>query len=211
MLLSTVRLSLLVVLLFAVCVRAQSLEARFEKQVQSYEAADKASPPPTNPILLVGDSQFFRWKTLQEDLPDFTIINRGIDSFQFSDILTFFDRLVLPYKPRMIVLHVGGNDVHNGKTAEHVLNDFKAFVAKVRAVQPKIPIAFSSITPGPGRWDEADRRKQTNKLIKDYIATQKNLHFIDLWDAMLTSDGKPREELWVADRIPPITMVIWCA
>lgn len=203
MLLSTARLTLLVVLLFAVGVRAQSLEARFEKQVQSYEAADKASPPPTNPILLVGDSQFFRWKTLQEDLPDFTIINRGIDSFQFSDILTFFDRLVLPYKPRMIVLHVGGNDVHNGKTAEHVLNDFKAFVAKVRAVQPKIPIAFSSITPGPGRWDEADRRKQTNKLIKDYIATQKNLHFIDLWDAMLTSDGKPREELWVADRIHP--------
>lgn len=201
--LSTARLTLLVLLLFAVGVRAQSLEARFEKQVQSYEAADKASPPPNNPILLVGDSQFFRWKTLQEDLPDFTIINRGIDSFQFSDILTFFDRLVLPYKPRLIVLHVGGNDVHNGKTAEQVLADFKAFVAKVRAVQPKIPIAFSSITPGPGRWDEADRRKQTNKLIKDYIATQKNLRFIDLWDAMLTSDGKPREELWVADRIHP--------
>lgn len=201
--LSTARLTLLVLLLFAVGVRAQSQEARFEKQVQSYEAADKASPPPNNPILLVGDSQFFRWKTLQEDLPDFTIINRGIDSFQFSDILTFFDRLVLPYKPRLIVLHVGGNDVHNGKTAEQVLADFKAFVAKVRAVQPKIPIAFSSITPGPGRWDEADRRKQTNKLIKDYIATQKNLRFIDLWDAMLTSDGKPREELWVADRIHP--------
>jgi lysophospholipase L1-like esterase len=203
MMLSTARLTLLVLLLFAVGVRAQSQEARFEKQVQSYEAADKASPPPNNPILLVGDSQFFRWKTLQEDLPDFTIINRGIDSFQFSDILTFFDRLVLPYKPRLIVLHVGGNDVHNGKTAEQVLADFKAFVAKVRAVQPKIPIAFSSITPGPGRWDEADRRKQTNKLIKDYIASQKNLRFIDLWDAMLTSDGKPREELWVADRIHP--------
>ena len=195
--------ALFALLLFATDFQAQTPENRFDKQVQAYEAADKSAPPPRNAILLVGDSQFFRWKTLAEDLPDYTIINRGIDSFQFSDILHFYDRLVLPYKPRMIVLHVGGNDVHNGKTAEQVLADFKAFVAKVRATQPKIPIAFTSITPGPGRWDEADRRKQTNKLLKEYIATQKNLHFIDLWDAMLTPDGKPREELWVADRIHP--------
>jgi lysophospholipase L1-like esterase len=196
---------MLLVLLSVGKVTAQtpSTENRFEKTVQAYEAADKTTPAPNGAILLVGDSQFYRWKTLAEDLPDYTIINRGIDSFQFSDILHFFDRLVLPYQPRMIVLHVGGNDVHNGKTGERVLADFKTFVAKVRAAQPKIPIAFSSITPGPGRWDEADQRKQTNKLLKDYIATQKNLHFIDLWDAMLTPDGKPREELWVADRIHP--------
>ncbi len=197
------RFALVALLLFVTSLQAQTPENRFEKQVQVYEAADSAAPPPPNAILLVGDSQFFRWKTLNEDLPDYTIINRGIDSFQFSDVLRFYDRLVTPYKPRMIVLHIGGNDVHNGKSAEQVLADFKIFVAKVRVTQPHIPIAFSSVTPGPGRWDEADRRKETNKLIKDYIATQKNLHFIDLWDAMLTTDGKPREELWVADRIHP--------
>lgn len=193
----------LLVMILTVSLQAQSLENRFEKQVQAYEDADKASRPPKNAILLVGDSQFFRWKTLAEDLPDFTIINRGIDSFQFSDILHFYDRLVLPYKPRMIVLHVGGNDVHNGKSAERVLEDFKTFAARVHAAQPHVPIAFSSLTPGPGRWDEADKRKQTNKLLKDYIITQKNLYFIDLWDAMLTKDGQPREDLWVADRIHP--------
>ena len=187
----------------AVSTFSQSAENRFEKQVQAYEAADKNTPPPKNAILLIGDSQFFRWKTLPEDLPDYTIINRGIDSFQFSDILYFYDRLVTPYKPRMIILHVGGNDVHNGKSAEQVLADFKTLVAKVRAVQPKVPIAFSSTTPGPARWDEADKRKQANKLLKDYIATQKNLHFIDLWDAMLTKDGQPREDIWVADRVHP--------
>ncbi len=196
-------LTMFALLILVGTLNAQTPENRFEKNVQAYETADKTAPPPKNAILLVGDSQFFRWKTLGEDLPDYTIINRGIDSFQFSDILHFFDRLVLPYKPRMIVLHVGGNDVHNGKPAERVLGDFKTFVAKVRTVQPNVPIAFSSTTPGPGRWDEADKRKQTNKLLKDYIATQKNLHFIDLWDAMLTKEGQPREELWVADRVHP--------
>jgi lysophospholipase L1-like esterase len=195
--------ALLVLLTLSVNGFAQTAENRFEKQVQAYEAADQVTPSPKGAILLVGDSQFYRWKTLNEDLPGYTLINRGIDSFQFNDILYFIERIVLPYKPRLIVLHVGGNDVHNGKTAEQVLADFKTFVAKVRAVQPQVPIVFSSITPGPGRWDEADKRRQTNKLLKDYIATQKNLHFINLWDAMLTKDGQPREELWVADRIHP--------
>ncbi|HYE74435.1 MAG TPA: GDSL-type esterase/lipase family protein [Blastocatellia bacterium] len=197
--------------IFALCCLAESSIAqtppaqanRFEKNVQAYEAADKAEAPPKGAILLVGDSQFYRWKTLHEDLPEYTIVNRGIDSFQFSDILYFMDRIVLPYKARMIILHVGGNDVHTGKSPERVLEDFKTFVARVRAVQPNVPIAFSSITPGPGRWEEADKRKQTNRLIKDYVATQKKLYFIDLWDAMLTPDGQPREELWVADRVHP--------
>jgi hypothetical protein len=176
---------------------------RFEKNVLAYEAADKTNVPPQNAILLVGDSQFYRWKTLNEDLPDYTIVNRGIDSFQMSDLVFFTDRLVLFYKPRLIILHIGGNDVHNGKSPSQVLADFKAFVAKVRTVQPIVPIAFSSITPGPGRWDEADRRRETNKVIRDYIATQPHLLFINLWDAMLTADGKPREDLWVADRVHP--------
>ena len=42
-------------------------------------------PPPRNAILLAGDSQFHRWKTVATDLPGYTVINRGIDSFQTSD------------------------------------------------------------------------------------------------------------------------------
>jgi lysophospholipase L1-like esterase len=103
----------------------------------------------------------------------------------------------------MIVLHVGGNDVHNGRTAEQVRADFQTFVERVRTLDPDVPIAFTSITPGPGRWSEAPQRKEANRVVKEYVATQKNLHFIDLWDAMLTPDGQPREDIWVEDRVHP--------
>jgi lysophospholipase L1-like esterase len=176
---------------------------RFENNMRIYEAADKTKTPPRNSILLAGDSQFFRWKTVAEDLPGFTIINRGIDGFQTSDLLYFADRLILPYQARLIVLHIGGNDVHGGKTPEQVLGDFKKLVARIRTVQPTVPIVFSSTTPGPGRWEESDRRKETNRVIKNYIATQPGLQFLDLWDAMLTSEGKPRKDLWVADGVHP--------
>ena len=176
---------------------------RFEKNVVAYEAADAASPPRPGAILLAGDSQFFRWKTLPEDLPGYTIVNRGIDSFQSPDLLHYLDRLVLRYKPRLIVLHIGGNDVHNGRTAPQVLADFRSFVDRVRAELPRVPIAFTSITPSPGRWSEASVRREANALIKSYVATQAHLHFIDLWDAFLNPDGTPNDRLFVEDRIHP--------
>ena len=176
---------------------------RFEKNVAAYEAADKAAPPPQGAVLLVGDSQFYRWKTLAEDLPGYTIVNRGIDSFSMTDVVFFADRLVLPYKPRLIVVHAGGNDVNSGRTAAQVLGDFQAFVRKVRETLPSVPIAFSSVTPGPGRWSQAAVRRETNSGIKAYVASDPRLVYIDLWNAMLGPDGGPREDLWVEDRIHP--------
>jgi lysophospholipase L1-like esterase len=193
-------------LLSAACIAqapAAAMQEKFEKQVLAYEAADRVSPPPRGAILFAGDSQFFRWKSIHEDLSGYSLINRGIDSFQLEHLIQYADRLVLPYDPRLIVLHVGGNDVHKGKTPERVLADFKTLVARVRTRLPKVPIIFSSITPGPGRWDEAPQRRETNRLIQAYIATQPDLKFIDLWDAMLTADGQPREDLWVEDRVHP--------
>jgi lysophospholipase L1-like esterase len=176
---------------------------RFEPNVRRYEEADKQSMPPAGAILLVGDSQFFRWKTASEDLAGYTVINRGIDSFQTSDLNFFFDRLVTPYQPRMIILHVGGNDVHTGKTTTQILTDYKTFIGKARKILPAVPILISSTTPGPARFDEADQRKQLNQALKDYAASEKNIQFVDLWDAMLSPDGKPREDIWVEDRIHP--------
>ena len=198
-------LAALAILVFISGAKAQTNTPshRFEPTVRLYEAADQSNTPPTNAILLAGDSQFYRWKTVDEDLAGYTVINRGIDGFETSDLLYFADHLVLPYHARLIILHIGGNDVHDGKTPDQVLADFKALVAKIRVVQPTVPIAFSSLTPGPARLVEFDQRKETNRVLKEYIATQPGLLFIDLWDAMLTPDGKPRPDLWVADGIHP--------
>jgi lysophospholipase L1-like esterase len=179
------------------------LAKRFAERVAAYEAGDAATPPPTDAVLLAGDSQFDRWKTVREDLPGYTLINRGIDSFRTDDLIQYADRLIVAYKPRLVVLHVGGNDLTRGKTPEQLLADTQTLIAKIRAGLPGVKIAWSSTTPGPGRWEQAEKRKAANALVKAWAATQKDVVFIDLWDAMLTPDKQPREDLWVADRVHP--------
>jgi hypothetical protein len=50
---------------------------------------------------------------------------------------------------------------------------------------PDVRIAYSSFTTGAGRWDEAPQRVAANRGIQEYVATQPNLAFFDLWAAML--------------------------
>src|SRR5262245_5535919 len=80
---------------------------RFEKDIVAFEMADRKSPPPKGAILFVGDSQFTRWKSIQEDLKGYTVINRGFGGSKMSDLLHYTDRIVIPYRPRLIVVNEG--------------------------------------------------------------------------------------------------------
>lgn len=178
---------------------SKSRTNRFEEEILAFEAADQKNPLPKGAILFVGDSLFTLWKSIQTDLPEYTVINRGFGGSQMSDLLYYTDRIVIPYKPRLIIVNEGGNDIHRGRMPEQVLADVRAFVEKVRAALPDTRIAISSLTPSPARWSEAEIAKHANRIIRDYVATQRNVVFIDLFDAYLGPDGKPREELFVED------------
>ena len=98
------------------------------------------------------------------------MLNRGFGGCQIADCTYYADRIVIPYKPRLIVLRAGGNDIHAGKTPEQVAADFQAFVEKVRAKLPNVRIAYMTINATPSRWKNVERERKANQLIKDYIA-----------------------------------------
>lgn len=174
---------------------------RWQKAITAFETADQASPPPQGAILFIGSSTIVRWKTLARDFPEQPVINRGFGGSQIADSVFYADRIVVPYRPRLIVLRAGGNDIHAGKTPEQVAADFRSFVERVRAELPDVRIAYMTINASPSRWANVEREKKANELIKAYIEAGKNLDYIDTWDATLGADGKPREELYVADRL----------
>ena len=174
---------------------------RWEKSIQAFEAADKASSPPQGAVLFIGSSSIKMWKTLASDFPGHRIINRGFGGSQIADSIHFADRIVIPCKPRLIVFGAGGNDIHFGKSPEQVANDFRAFVEKVRAKLPEVRIAFISINPAPVRAAELDKVRRANQLIREFIDHGQNLDYINIFDAMMGSDGQPREDLFLKDRL----------
>lgn len=174
---------------------------KWEKAIAAFEDSDKKSPPPQNAILFIGASGIARWKTLAQDFPGHTVINRGFGGSQIEDSTYYADRVIIPYHPRMIVFQAGGNDLNSGRSPERVAKDFEVLVAKVRGALPAVRICYLGVGPSPQRWALRDKQQQANRLIKDFIAQGKNMAFIDSWASFLAPDGKPNAALFVEDKL----------
>jgi len=178
---------------------ALAADAPFEKEIKAFETADQQKAPPKNAVLFIGSSSIRMWKTLDSDFPGTAVINRGFGGSKIADSTRYVDRIVTPYHPRMIVMYAGDNDIGGGRTPQQVVEDFQAFVAKVREKMPDVPICYISIKPSLKRWKLVDQIKAANALIEKFTRSEKNLDYIDVFTPMLGSDGKPRPELFRPD------------
>jgi lysophospholipase L1-like esterase len=175
--------------------------AGWEKEVQAFEAQDRAHPPPKGGILFAGSSTIRFWSTLAADFPGHDVINRGFGGTEIVDSTHFADRLIFPHEPRAIFLRAGVNDIHDGKSAAEVFSDFRDFVNVVHARLPRTEIYFIGLCPTISRWSEAEANHETDRLVEAYARTAPRVHYIDAWDMSLDATGHPRPELFRDDKL----------
>jgi lysophospholipase L1-like esterase len=191
---------------------AQNDQDRWEPAIKKFEEADKLSPPPQNAIVFIGASSIVRWN-LKESFPELgaQAINRGFGGSLAADSTGYADRIVIPYKPRMVVFYAGDNDVEANHTPRQIADDFAAFDRKVHAALPQTEIVFISIKPSIRRFPWIEQIKGANALVRQYCATHPHLTFVDIVPQMLGPDGKPRKELLVEDglHMTPAGYKIW--
>jgi lysophospholipase L1-like esterase len=179
----------------------QPHHVKWEPAIRAFEAADKTNPPPQNAIEFIGSSSIRLWTNAPALLPGHKIFNRGFGGSHLEDSVAFADRIVIPYRPKLVVLYAGDNDIAAGKSPEQVFADFKAFVAKVHAALPGTTIVFLSIKPSPSRAKYVEPAKAGNRLIEEFIAGKPKLAYVDVFTPMLNRDGQPRAELFVGDQL----------
>jgi hypothetical protein len=185
----------------------------FWQDIVAFKKKDSIQAPPSNAILFVGSSSFARWQDVNNYFPDFTIINRGFGGSILTDVIRYTYDIILPYKPKQVVIYCGENDLASADSISSVeaYNRFKTLFGMIRTNLPKTDIAFISIKPSPSRVAIQLKIKDANKLIQTFISAQKNASFIDIYDAMLDKKGQMREELYVSDRLhmKPAGYAIW--
>ncbi len=93
-------------------------DGKWENDIAAFEAADRIDPPPKDAIVFVGSSSIRLWKTLSDDFSGLPVINRGFGGSCMHDTLRYADRIVIPYRPRHVVVYAGDNDIAFGGTVE---------------------------------------------------------------------------------------------
>jgi lysophospholipase L1-like esterase len=185
--------------------------ALWEKEIQAFAELDKKEFPKTGGVLFVGSSSIRGWRTVAQDFPEFYTINRGFGGSHLEDVNFYAPQIVFPYKPKLIVLYAGENDLVAGKSIETVFNDLKKFVASVRQNLPKSRLIVVSVKPSPSRWEFTPKFQELNRLMKVETEKDKHLLFVDVWTPMLDENSKPRKEIFLGDRLHmnPAGYKIW--
>lgn len=170
---------------------------RLEEEIQIYEELDRESPPPKGAIVVVGSSSIQNWReTIAEDFAPLTIIERGFGGSNMNDLLHFADRIVLPYKPRALIVYEGDNDIFGGIAPEKFRDAFLTFITKVHDNLPCCRIYFLSIKPSRERWKWWPMMKEANSLLEAECKKDKRLTFVDVASSMLDDKGLPRQEIF---------------
>jgi lysophospholipase L1-like esterase len=172
--------------------------ARWEEEIARLVAQDAEVQAD---VVFVGSSSIRMWRTLAQDFPGVRVLNRGFGGSHLEDSVFYFDRLVLPHAPRVVVLYAGENDLSAGMTPERVLADFRAFRTRLREALPATRLIYLSCKPSPSRARHLGALRKANALLAAECAADPLATFVDVFAPMLDASGEPRAELFLADRL----------
>jgi len=174
---------------------------RFEPEVLKFEALDRRIPPPPRPILFVGSSSIRLWTNLPTSIHERPVLNRGFGGSRFKDLLRFFNRLVLPYGPSVLVVYEGDNDLADGQTPAEIAQDLAVFLDRAETELRGTSIVLLTVKPSPSRRHLLEAQSEFNRRLQTLAATRQRVRVVDVASPLLDSRGRPDPRFFAADQL----------
>lgn len=169
----------------------------FADEIARFAEQDATAPPQACSFLFVGSSTIRFWRSLDQDMSPYPVINRGFGGSKIEDVDLYFDKVVAPYAPRAIFFYAGENDLSAGETVETVVANFERFMEMKTAKLGDAPVYFISLKPSKLRLAQLPLQTEVNARIKALAETRPDLTYVDVTPAML-DQGTPKD-IYVAD------------
>lgn len=154
---------------------------RFEDQVREYER----SPVETGKVLLYGSSFFAFWSSAAQQLSRATdgkiqVVNHGFGGATVEELLYYYHRLVLPYRPSGVVLRTGHNDVWDCSACEAMILT-RRLIGWLENDFPGIPIVALKAFDHPSALPEnLEKLHRYNGLLDDLAKEDPQVKTVDL-------------------------------
>lgn len=169
----------------------------FEKEILAYEKQDSLSMPAKGQILFIGSSSFRLWKSFEADMKGLPAsFNRGFGGSTLADALYYFDRMVVKYQPKWVIMYEGDNDLAKGKLPQQIAAEYDEFKARLKKQVPGAKLVFVAARPSLARVAIVEKQKELNSLIKS-----KGDYFIDMHSPFYLADGSLMTDIFVADKL----------
>ncbi|MDD4888378.1 MAG: GDSL-type esterase/lipase family protein [Phycisphaerae bacterium] len=171
-------------------------DVRFGDEIEAFAQADQASPPQPDGVLFVGDSDIRFWTPLDDYFPNLPVLNRGFGGARSWEVLLYFDRVVLPPRPRVIVFCAGDNDIARLQQAgaASAVAGFRLFLELVRTHLPRTRrVLYLGIHPSPSDQPLWPVIAAANAELRPLCETSAGLaEFVDFAHLLCDELGQPR-------------------
>jgi lysophospholipase L1-like esterase len=173
---------------------------RWADDVKKFQEWDTKNSSPKNAVLFYGSSSIVYWKTA-ESFPDLPVMNRGFGGSYTADAAYYVKELVIRYKPRVVILYEGDNDIAGGIPPKLVHRDFMNLADAIHSALPQTEIICLAVKLCPQRWHLRIEVNELNELNKTWCGTKNYITFVDTAAVLLGTDQLPKSEYFLEDRL----------
>ncbi len=183
------------------CANQAKHKPGYVNTVGRWTGQDSQILPPPGGLLVIGSSSVRYWKSLLREFSAWRVTQRGYGGSLLWDTVAHTAKIVLPYKPRAVLVYAGTNDVSRGTAPDEVVTGYRCLVQKLRQGLGDVHLIFIGITPNPARWSQWSKAAQVNAAVKALTATAPGLHYVDIPAAFLKQGQPPPAKLFVSDKL----------
>jgi lysophospholipase L1-like esterase len=165
-------------------------------------------------LVFIGSSSIALWESLKRDFAPYTVVQAGFGGSRIADAITYHDRLINRYQPKIVVLFSGTNDLcgdDSTATPAYVAESIAQLMKLVRLENPNTVRLVLPITPTPSRAHVRPLVDEANRLIRSH-AIREGYTVVDTASSILI-EGKPDPRCVVEDQLhlSPLGYKKWVA
>ncbi|TNF41356.1 MAG: G-D-S-L family lipolytic protein [Bacteroidetes bacterium] len=172
---------------------------RFKEQIDELVNREYNFNPDKKLVVFTGSSSIRMWKDVADYFPDYNVINNGFGGSHFSDLLYFYNEMIVKPAPEILFIYEGDNDIASDKKPNKILKETKELAEKIQQDLPNTRVVFISPKPSIARVHLKNQYISFNKKLKKYCAKQNNVGFADVWYPMLDNKGNVYKDVFIED------------
>lgn len=172
---------------------------RFQNEVDELFNKEYNFSPDKKLVVFTGSSSVRMWKDVQSYFPEYNIINNGFGGSQFSDLIYFYNQLVIKQTPEILFIYEGDNDIASNKKPNQIMKEAKGLVKRIQRDLPKTKVVMISPKPSIAREKLKKEYIKLNKKLEKFCKKTDKLEFADVWSAMLDENGNVFNDIFIED------------
>ncbi|MCS6980471.1 MAG: GDSL-type esterase/lipase family protein [Flavobacteriales bacterium] len=173
---------------------------RFLKEIRQFE--NSVSSQVQRPIVFYGSSSLRMWETLAQDFAPLPVVNRGFGGATLAEMNYYFERVLKPLNPSVIVAYGGENDLaHPMWCLDSLQKRFRTFMALRDKHFPGTPVVYILIKNSPKRAAFQFQFETFNRWVQSVAHSFPNLYLFDGNRALSPSGSIPPHSVFKPDSL----------